>query len=81
MNETLTKQEVAAKLKCCPRYVNILMAEREIPFYRRGHLVRFRLDEVEAFLANIRVSAIGEPKRPMTRIASRPINILEDIQA
>lgn len=81
MTEYLTKQQLAATLNCSPRYLNLLMADRQIPFYRRGHLVRFRLAEVEGFLAGIRVAARNEPKRRAGRIVNQPINTAGGILA
>lgn len=72
MNNYLTKLQLATNLNCSTRYINLLMADREIPFYRRGNLVRFRPDEVEAALAGIRVAASGEPKRRMIRTTPTP---------
>lgn len=50
---------VADRLGASVRYVRRLVAERRIPFYKFGHLLRFDSDEVEAWLDRTRVGEIG----------------------
>lgn len=44
----LTKQEVAEHLGVHPSTIERWVAQRRIPSYKIGHLVRFDLDEVRA---------------------------------
>ena len=43
--------EVAAYLRCSPSTVRRLVRRGQIPHYRLGKLVRFRLSEIERWLA------------------------------
>ena len=54
---------VADRLGVSVRYVRRLVAERRIPFYKLGHLLRFDSDEVEAWLDRTRVGEIGPRSR------------------
>ena len=43
--------EVAAYLRCSPSTVRRMVRRGQIPHYRFGRLVRFRLSEIERWLA------------------------------
>lgn len=43
--------EVAAYLRCSPSTVRRMVRRGQIPHYRLGKLVRFRLSEIERWLA------------------------------
>lgn len=65
-SQPLTLDDAAAYLNVNPRFVRRLVAERRVAFYKVGALLRFRRDDLEAFLAAGRVEAIasvatGEP--------------------
>ena len=64
----LKKQEVADKLKCCGRQVCRYMERGELAYIRHGKMLRFREDDVEAFLARHRVPAAGEPRPPKRKM-------------
>ena len=44
-------REVAAYLRCSPSTVRRMVRRGQIPHYRFGKLVRFRLSEIERWLA------------------------------
>ena len=52
---------VAEFLGVTERHVRRLVAERRIPFYKWGHLLRFDLVEVEAWVASHRVAPLRRP--------------------
>ena len=54
---------VADRLGVSVRFVRRLVAERRIPFYKLGHLLRFDSDEVEAWLDRTSVGEIGPRSR------------------
>jgi excisionase family DNA binding protein len=63
MNATgalLTVPELAAALRLKPAAVRALARRGEISFYRVGRALRFRSDDVEAFLARQRRPARSE---------------------
>jgi len=67
----LTKSEVADLFAVSTRTINNWLAEKSLPYYRRGNVLRFRPDEIEVALDKMRVPAAGEPKPPkrhMTRV-------------
>lgn len=55
MNELLTPEEVAERLRTSPRFVRRLIAERRIAFTKVGKFVRIAAVDVEAFIAAGRV--------------------------
>lgn len=52
---------VAEFLGVTERHIRRLVAERRIPFYKWGHLLRFDLVEVEAWLTSHRVAPLRRP--------------------
>jgi excisionase family DNA binding protein len=50
MDELLTPEEVADRLRTSPRFVRRLVAERRIAFTKVGKFVRIAASDVEAFL-------------------------------
>ena len=52
-------EATAARLGVSVRYVRRLVAERRIPYFKLGHLLRFDADEVEAWLGRAKVSEMG----------------------
>ena len=53
-------QTVAARLGVSVRHVRRLVDERRIPFIKWGHLLRFDLDEIDAWIKENRY----QPLRP-----------------
>lgn len=53
----LDSPELAELLGVTPRHVRRLVAERRIPYVKWGHFIRFDPDEVEGWLAGVRVPA------------------------
>lgn len=70
MEELLTPQEVAERLRTSPRFVRRLIAERRIAFTKVGKFVRIATSDVEAFLAAGRVETGGSYVRPNVRIGA-----------
>lgn len=58
MDELLTIDETAERLKTSARFVRRLVAERRIPFTKVGKYVRFYQSDVEAFIAAGRVDSL-----------------------
>lgn len=52
----LDSAETAEYLNCTERYVRKLVAEKRIPVVRLGRLVRFAAADLDAFIAEHRVS-------------------------
>lgn len=50
MDRLLTVDEAAARLGTPARFVRRLVAERRIPFTKIGKYVRFRAEDIEAFI-------------------------------
>ena len=48
----------AERLGVSVRYVRRLVAERRIPYFKLGHLLRFDVEEVDAWLERAKVSEI-----------------------
>ena len=63
----LTLIEAAAYLNVTPRFMRRLVAERRIAFHKVGALLRFRVEDLDAFFAADRVDI---PTR--TRLSRRP---------
>lgn len=53
-------EELAEHLGVSIRHVRRLVFERRIPYLKWGHLVRFDLDDVTAWLAESRVAATND---------------------
>lgn len=53
----LDSPQLAARLGCTERMVRKMTAERRIPFVKVGRLVRFRPQDVEAFVSSNLVEA------------------------
>ncbi len=51
----LSKDQVATLLGVRPRYVDRLMKEGRLPYYKIGRLVRFQPGDVAAYLMETRV--------------------------
>ena len=51
MDELLTPEEVADRLRTTPRFVRRLVAERRIAFTKVGKFIRIAAADVDAFLA------------------------------
>jgi excisionase family DNA binding protein len=59
----LTIAEVAELLGVSVRHIRRLVQERRVPYIKWGHLLRFDLDEIEAWIAQHHVDAL----RPFVR--------------
>jgi excisionase family DNA binding protein len=53
---------LAERLGVTPRHIRRLVAERRVPFVKWGHLIRFDVEEVEAWLDLARVPG-EDPRR------------------
>ena len=60
-------QEVAAYLTLKPSTIYTYVCERKIPHYKRGHIVRFKVEEIDAWLESCRVQTIEESLEQMRR--------------
>ncbi len=58
MDDLLTGEEVAERLKATPRFVRRLVAERRIEYVKVGRLVRFAPEAVAAYIERNRVVPI-----------------------
>jgi excisionase family DNA binding protein len=54
-------EATAARLGVSVRYVRRLVAERRIPYFKLGHLLRFDPADVEAWLERAKVTDLGGP--------------------
>jgi excisionase family DNA binding protein len=70
VDELLTADEVAQRLRTSPRFVRRLIAERRIAFTKVGKFVRIAAGDVEAFVAAGRVESGGSYVRPALRLGS-----------
>ena len=62
MNEMLTPDEAAAYLKISLEEIRELRSRKRLAFVKLGYrTIRFRQQDLEAFIQRCRVSAIGEP--------------------
>ncbi len=58
-NGLLTKEELAAELRCSPRQIERLQLARRIPFVKlSGRMVRYRRDAVLNALAKMETEAV-----------------------
>jgi excisionase family DNA binding protein len=64
VDDLITTDELAARLRATPRFVRRLVAERRIEYVKVGRLVRFEESAVAAFIERNRVE-------PMTRAELR----------
>ena len=53
-------EEIAAHLGVSVRHVRRLVFERRIPYVKWGHLIRFDIDEVVAWVTSSRVAAADD---------------------
>lgn len=70
MDELLTPDEVAERLRTSPRFVRRLIAERRIAFTKVGKFVRIAAGDVEAFVAAGRVEPGPSYVRPTLRLGA-----------
>lgn len=70
VDELLTPDEVAERLRTSPRFVRRLVAERRIAFTKVGKFVRIASTDVEAFLAAGRVEPGTSYVRPTLRVGT-----------
>jgi excisionase family DNA binding protein len=59
-------EAVAEHLGVSVRHVRRLVYERRIPYVKWGHLVRFDVDDVNAWVAGSRIAAV-DPSDPQGR--------------
>lgn len=64
MDELLTPEEVAERLRTSPRFVRRLIAERRIAFTKVGKYVRIAAVDVDAFIAAGRIEPGASYVRP-----------------
>jgi excisionase family DNA binding protein len=69
--------EVADILKVEVRHVRRLVFERRIPYVKWGHLIRFDLAEINAWIDEARVPALPDPvtRRTAPGRASPPLRV------
>ena len=60
----MTAGEVASYLRCSISTVRRLTRRGELPHYRLGKIVRFRRDEIDAWLAGRHEGAVPSAIRP-----------------
>ena len=58
MDEVLTIEQAAARIKMSERYVRRLVAERRIPFHKLGRSVRIKASDLTAHVDAGRVDAL-----------------------
>ncbi|WP_243420613.1 excisionase family DNA-binding protein [Micromonospora globispora] len=58
MNEVLTVEEAAARMKMSVRYVRRLVAQRRIAFHKVGRSVRLKASDVDAHVDAGRVEPL-----------------------
>ena len=68
----LTLAQAAAYLNVSERFVRRLVAERRIAFHKVGHFLRFRTDDLDAFLEAGRVEPAES--RPRLGAWSAPVH-------
>ena len=56
----MSVQEVAEYLGLRPSTIYQYIGERRIPYYKKGHLVRFREEEIDKWMAASRVKTAEE---------------------
>lgn len=56
--DLLTIEEAAARLRMSVRYVRRLVAERRVAFHRIGRSIRFKADDLDAFIESGRVEPL-----------------------
>lgn len=56
----ITIDDVAEYLGVSVRHVRRLVFERRIPYVKWGHLLRFDIDDINAWLADLRVPAADD---------------------
>jgi excisionase family DNA binding protein len=59
----LTLTEAAAHLNVRPRFMRRLVAERRLPYHKVGALLRFRLEDLDAYFTSRRVEASSAVRR------------------
>lgn len=71
VDEMLTVEEAAARMRMSVRYVRRLVAERRIPFHKVGRSVRLKAADVAAHLEAGRVEpmTVSEVWRHQERVA------------
>jgi len=62
LDDLLTGDEVAERLKTTPRFVRRLVAERRIEYVKVGRLVRFTPEAVTDYIERNRVVPINRTK-------------------
>lgn len=60
VDKLYTVDEAAARLGVTPRWMRRAVAERRIPFVKLGHFVRFRPEDLDAYIDRNRVPSSGE---------------------
>ena len=61
MRENLLSVEAAAEyLSASPRFIRRLVAERRVPYVKVGRLVRLTTEDLDAFIASVRVEPLTE---------------------
>jgi len=71
VDDLLTADEVAERLRTTPRFVRRLVAERRIAFTKVGKFVRFTSSDVDDYLAKGRVEPGLSYVRPNVRFGER----------
>jgi len=56
----LRRKDAAQYLSISERWLSILQARRQIPFYKRGKVVCFRISDLNSYMAPFRRSAVWE---------------------
>ncbi|MHB1854853.1 MAG: helix-turn-helix domain-containing protein [Acidimicrobiales bacterium] len=67
----LSIEQAAAFLNVEVRWMRRAVSERRLPYYKVGHNVRFRQQDLEEFLAGGRIEPRAQGLRPRQTVAPR----------
>ena len=60
MSRWMNVQEVAEYLSLKPSTIYAYVSERKVPHYKKGHVVRFKQEEIDEWMATGRVQTTDE---------------------
>ena len=77
MNPLLTPKQVAKLLSCTPSTIYSWVAGGTIPYYKIGRLIRFKLEDIEGWLEELRKDTslpVIKPKINTLKTSSCDVN-------